>query len=224
MVVQVFDLLQVTTLLKFVVFILFLSLMALRLSIYFKFVFFVSHREQANRRTVADIFKAPIASMIWILKCRTLHFETIFIICVGVHAFNRRIIFSLFSFSFSTDLNFFFCSFFFISRSIFIGFLFEKLLLIYFINLPFFTFFSFHFLFKLLFFFSLSKFLWFILYSFFAVSFYFSDCFLTRHFLFLSLFFATFSISFFIAGRCLFLSYLDPLDYIFASLFFYILH
>lgn len=93
MVVQVFDLLQVTTLLKSVVFILFLSLMASRLSIYFKFVFFVSHREQANRRTVADIFKAPVASMIWILKCRTLHFETIFIICVGVHAFNRRIIF-----------------------------------------------------------------------------------------------------------------------------------
>lgn len=146
------------------------------------------------------------------------------IMCVGVHAFNRRIIFSLFSFSFSTDLNSFFRSFFFISRSIFIGYLFEKPLLIYFFNLPFFTFFSVHFFFKLLFFFSLSKFLWFILYSFFAVSFYFSDCFLTRDFLFLSLFFATFSTSFFIAGRCLFLSHFDPLNCIFASLFFYILH
>ncbi|AKU70462.1 hypothetical protein ADJ77_11930 [Prevotella fusca JCM 17724] len=59
MVVQVFDLLQVTTLLKSVVFILFLSLMASILSIYFKFVFFVSHSEQANRRTVADQFKSP---------------------------------------------------------------------------------------------------------------------------------------------------------------------
>ena len=59
MVVQVFDLLQITTLLKSVIFVLFLSLMASKLSIYFKFVSFVSHREQANRRTVADLFKAP---------------------------------------------------------------------------------------------------------------------------------------------------------------------
>ena len=51
MVVQVFDLLQITTLLKSVFFVLFLCLMASGLSIYFKFVFFVSHREQANRRT-----------------------------------------------------------------------------------------------------------------------------------------------------------------------------
>ena len=59
MVVQVFDLLQVTTLLKSVIFALFLSLMASRLSRYFKFVSFVSHREQAYRRTVADLFKNP---------------------------------------------------------------------------------------------------------------------------------------------------------------------
>ena len=69
MVVQVFDLLQVTTLLKFVVFILFLSLMASRLSIYFRLVSFAYLT--GNKRTGEQLqiyLKPPIASMIWILK------------------------------------------------------------------------------------------------------------------------------------------------------------
>ena len=60
MVVQVFDLLQITTLLKSVVFILFLSLMASKLSRYFRFVSFAYPTGKSEQTNSCRFLKKPL--------------------------------------------------------------------------------------------------------------------------------------------------------------------